>query len=80
MNDRPITLELTPDQAQLLTAALALLEARGAELVGQDQSDTAGYADHTCSEAGARITWDAAQWEAVGELRRLVESRIATPA
>ena len=80
MNDRPITLELTPDQAQLLTAALALLEARGAALADQDQGDTAGYADHTGSEAGARITWDAAQWEAVGELRRLVESRIATPA
>ena len=78
MNERTITLDLTPDQAQLLTAALALLEARGAELVGQ--GDTAGYADHAGSEAAARITWDAAQWEAVGELRRLVESRIPMPA
>ena len=78
MNDRTITLELTPEQAHLLTAVLALLEARGTELVGQ--GDATGYADHAGSEDAPGITWDATQWEAIGELRRLVESRTPMPA
>ena len=69
MNDHPIQLELAPTQVRLLRQILTHYAEHG---------DTSGYDQDRSGWPGA--AWTAADWQALSDLRQLLEARTLEPA